>query len=626
MILGSVVAIESQPSLLCVELACFHNSTLEQPQAGCYRVAMYKAVGMKSQLSKLKLILGLLVLFALSARAVTHYVDLNSPNPTPPFTNWLTAASVIQDAINAAEAGDEIVVSNGVYASGGLVIYGTLTNRVAVTKQLVVRSVHGPKVTAIKGYQVPGITNGPDAVRCVYLTNGALLSGFTITNGATDAPAGTLSGAGGAVWCESTNSIVTNCVMIGNSAWDSGGASYSGTLLDCVLSENTCFGVGGGSSASVLIRCRVFRNFAATDGGGAVDSELYDSTIHTNTAGNTGGGARYCVAVNCIFQGNTASTGGGASGKLDFLPAMRNCEFRNNVATQFGGGVSDAKLDGCSLIENVAGMVGGGAHISWLTNCILIGNSAEIAGGAANYELVNCTIVSNRATVQVGGAAAPTIKNCVIYHNTSPDQSNYDDLLRLDNCCTQPMPPTGNNNFTNAPMFINAMVGNFRLQSNSPGINAGENASVTVNSDRDGRPRIAGGNVDVGAYEYHGPGIGEFIDWLDQASLPTDGSADFTDTDGDGANNWQEWRADTIPTNLLSVLRIVTTTNITTGANVTWESVATRNYWLERATNLAIASPFQTIATNIVGAAGTKTYTDTNATSSGPYFYRVGVH
>lgn len=52
------------------------------------------------------LTLALFALPALNAAADTHYVDLNSPNPTPPFTNWPIAATNIQDAVDAADAGD----------------------------------------------------------------------------------------------------------------------------------------------------------------------------------------------------------------------------------------------------------------------------------------------------------------------------------------------------------------------------------------------------------------------------------------------------------------------------------------------------------------------------------------
>ena len=73
-----------------------------------------------------------LVLSAMSGLAAILYVNVNNTNPKPPYTNWTTAATAIQDAVEAALAGDQILVTNGVYENGSGVA-GASINRVAVT-------------------------------------------------------------------------------------------------------------------------------------------------------------------------------------------------------------------------------------------------------------------------------------------------------------------------------------------------------------------------------------------------------------------------------------------------------------------------------------------------------------
>src|ERR1017187_8412263 len=93
------------------------------------------------------LMIGLSILFAINVSATVRYVDLNCTNTTPPYTDWSTAATNIQDAVTVAQAGEFVVVSNGIYNFGGAVVYGQETNRVALTNAITLTSVNGAQLT-----------------------------------------------------------------------------------------------------------------------------------------------------------------------------------------------------------------------------------------------------------------------------------------------------------------------------------------------------------------------------------------------------------------------------------------------------------------------------------------------
>ena len=250
-----------------------------------------------------------------------------------------------------------------------------------------------------------------------------------------------------------------------------------------------------------------------------------------------------------------------------------------------------------------------------MDNCALTGNSGS---GASGCVLNNCTLTDNSG----GGAIGCALTNCIAYFNTRP---NYDSSSTLNYCCTTPQPTNGVGNITNAPLFLDQAGGNQRLQSNSPCINAGLNALAPAGPDLDGNPRIRGGSVDIGAYEFQSPTSIISYAWLQQHALPTDGSADTADPDGDGLNNWQEWRCGTDPTNALSALRLLAPVTGVANVAVTWQSMAGVSYFLERTANVAAPPAFTPLATNLSGQPGTTTFTDTNDVGAGPWFCRVEV-
>ena len=514
---------------------------------------------------KARIVNGTVDIGAYEYQGSVRYVNLNSTNPIAPYSDWSIAATNIQDAVDASVNGDTILVSNGIYQVGGRLSSDGVSNRVFVTDAVMLQSVNGRDVTMI---------DGGGLMRCVYLTNGAILSGFTITNG-------NAVGYGGGIYCvpavtfePNSNALIENCLVISNRSSYGGGVIY-GSVSNCSLSWNTSTSSGGGAEQSVLDNCVLSNNAAA---GGVRDY---------------GGGASTSTLNNCIVWGNFVST--------------------------FGGGTFECVMNNCLVVSNNSDAYGGGAEACILNGCTVVGNFAKARGGGID-----------ESTGFAGYSLVPVANNCIVYYNSAG--AGYPDIFLLgsksnNNCCT-PQPVIGPGNITNDPTFVDLSGRNYHLQSDSLCINSGNNAYVNSATDLDGNPRIAGGTVDIGAYEYQSPVSQISYAWLQQYGLPIIASIDTFDLDGTGFTVYQDWIAGLNPTNALSVLMMLPLlpTNNPTGLVVSWESVSNRTYFLQSGTNLGMQPAFSTIQSNILGSlTGTNRYTDTSATNGGPYFYRVGV-
>jgi hypothetical protein len=503
-----------------------------------------------------------------------NYVSAAGTNPVAPYSSWDTAATNIQDAVDVSFSGALILVTNGVYLHGGRMVSGAMTNRVAVNRPVTLRSVNGPGVTVIEGHQVPGSAYGDSAVRCAYLANNATLIGFTLTNGGTRGSGKPdTETSGGGIWCDSSSGLrISNCIAAGNVATYQGGGVYQGTMVNSILSGNA---VLSGSS----------------DGYGY------------------GGAAYQSCLLNSVIVGNS-----------------------NKAFYGYGGAIYNGNVTNCVICSNSCSSYygyGGGTCTGIVANCTIAGNACPgkhgLGGGGYKGTLINSTITGNYAAYMGGGAYSAIQLNCINTFNICSNADFSSNYIggSFSYCCTMPL-PSGTGNISANPLLANNRS-DFHLQPRSPCINAGNNAYVSSGTDLDGNPRIEGGTVDIGAYEFPNPYSVISYAWLQQYGLPTDGTADSIDSDNDGMSNWQEWTAGTDPTNPSSLLKMLAPSTSISGTTINWQSVNGKTYLLQRSTNLALQPTFSSIQSNIAGQAGATSFTDTTATNSGPYFYRVGV-
>jgi parallel beta-helix repeat protein len=241
-----------------------------------------------------------------------------------PGTNWNRAFHEIEDAVLVAEDYDLVIVSNGVYDSGGTNFGGLLKNRVAINKPITVKSVNGPEVTTIRGLG----SHGSWAVRCAYVGTNAVLSGFTLNNGHTFSSGSLNDKSGGGAHCASSGTI-EDCIITGNSAYVSGGGVRYGIINRCKVSGNTANSYGGGICYGRVDQCTIISNYASFFGGGTYYAAVRNSLLFKNSAATDGGGGVGGSFVNCTLTDNFSSGGVGGT----YNSSLKNSIIWDNIGS-----------------------------------------------------------------------------------------------------------------------------------------------------------------------------------------------------------------------------------------------------------------------------------------------------
>ena len=342
--------------------------------------------------------------FAFSATAAVRYVSVNSTNPIPPYTTFATAATVIQQAVNAAVPGDTVQIASGNYTQQVVV---------AFKSGLTLTGEPGTVLHAFPG-MVPSLEAYGTAARavCAMYRSDVVLSGLHFKGeslgGSFSAPVDGLFFLGG-------GGIATNCTFSGFRPVGTSDA----TVARAVSGLNRV-GTGAGL-ASVTIAGNTFTNnqFSIILSGDAISSaELLRITtrVHGNTftgygpgPGGNGGivlvcgvGGEVTQNVFCGFAGtgnilNSAIWAYDSSAPTHgrFVP-MQQLNIEANTFTNNAQHIALLGANGSRVVNNkflgaVPGAVSWGGLVFGGTNLLVANNNfADMPTGTllfgAGYE------------------------------------------------------------------------------------------------------------------------------------------------------------------------------------------------------------------------------------------------
>ncbi|QDT45552.1 putative outer membrane protein pmp20 precursor [Gimesia alba] len=456
-----------------------------------------------------------------------------------------SGAGSLRDAIeqaNASSGADTITFDAGL--AGQTIVVST---EMQITNDLTITGLGADQLT-LDGNGDSRIFNIDDGHKTSAID--VFLEGLSLTNGYFHSESGSIfEDKGGAIY-SSENLTVTHSSFSGNTAREGGAIFHLGAMLTVTQSdffENEVTASGGAifneGGPMTIIECHFSLNRALGNGGGAVHHErtfpwqpeeelvvISNSEFTGNHAKFHGGAFFMRNGVASVsgsqFTENTADFPGGAICNIFGTLSVEESTFLRN-ATDFSGGAinsnGDLTVRASTFSRNTAKVSGGAIYVQGagfsIFNSTISRNVAASTGGGiffaghSPFLVMNSTIILNEsklsgAGLYQSGAETASITNTIIAGNSTPFFTNtqvagnfVDNSNIIQESSTGLLDTVLRDN--GGPTQTHALL------ADSPAINAGDNSAILsagIFTDQRGLgyPRIVGGTVDVGAFEYLG--------------------------------------------------------------------------------------------------------------------------